>query len=88
MAISFRCDVLPVLSQEGTLVFFAVRDDGKKISCHISFEALRDRLGAKAINSRDLQLAFMENRTAIHKKALEALALNGGDSILLMRDHF
>ncbi|MGA2552594.1 MAG: DUF1488 family protein [Burkholderiaceae bacterium] len=88
MTIAFPPDELPLLSHGGNLIFTAVEDSGKIIPCGISFEALREHFGAKAINSHDMYRAFNGNRAAIHKKASEALALNGGNSILLMRDHF
>ncbi|MGA2548895.1 MAG: DUF1488 family protein [Burkholderiaceae bacterium] len=88
MDISFPPETLPMLSHSGTLVFIALKDGVRKIPCGISFEALIERFGAKAMDTHALCLAFKGNRSTIHRKASEALALNGGHSVLLMREHF
>jgi hypothetical protein len=88
MPVTFPQDVLPVATRAGTLAFLAIVGNGKKVACEISVDALLDPFGARSVASRDLCVAFEANRAAIQRRAIEALALNGGESILLRRDHF
>lgn len=75
----------PVSTPRKTLAFPAVVR-GETVECEITSEALRDHFGAPTIQSRDLIVAFISGKEAIHAVAKTKVPTAAGRCLLVSSD--